>query len=123
MRGEWSLRVKSAIDGPNELSLLENDARQASIRHRQCYGLKPEAPHATFSRWLTGILSSIVGSLVLDVLDIGQHLRFGRRITTELIGDDGAWNVLQSFSSFRRNFFAARLLRRGCTRISNTSPS
>jgi hypothetical protein len=38
------------------------------------------------------------------VLDVGQYLRFGRRITAELVGDDGARNVLQSFQQFAKEF-------------------
>ena len=58
-----------------------------------------EAPHApfSFSRWLVGILGSIVRSLILYVLDMGQYFRFDCGITAQLVSDDGPRNVLQSF--------------------------
>jgi len=46
----------------------------------------------------------------LDVLDLGQYLRFGGRITTELVGDDDPWDVLQSLQQLSEELLRSPLV-------------
>jgi hypothetical protein len=75
-----------------------------------------EASHSTFAlpRWLVGILRPIIRSLPLDVQHIAQYLSLGGGIAAELVGDDGAWHILQASQQFakellRSSSVAARL--------------
>jgi len=65
-----------------------------------------------FSGWLMRILCAIVRLLV--VLDIWEYLRLCCGVATQFVGDDGAWNVLQTFQQFAKEslgglFIAMRL--------------
>jgi hypothetical protein len=58
-----------------------------------------ETPHFLLaqSRGLVGIFRSIVESFVLPMLHAWQDLAFGCSIALQFVGDDHAWDVLESF--------------------------
>ena len=87
---------------------------------RRLEALHPPLPLAG---GLVGVLGAVVEIAVLAVLHTRQELVLRRPIACEFVGDDHPRHVGQPFSSLRKNFFAAFLFRRLCTRISSTWPS
>ena len=77
-------------------------------------------PCMRYSRWRVGRweFSPVVEVTTLPVFDPGQDLALGRP-PTGLSGVSHARDHLKPLSSLRKNFFAARLLRRLCTRMSS----
>ncbi len=75
-----------------------------------------EFPHFLLAQsgGLVRVLGSIVQSFVLAMLHTRQNLPFSRSITLQLIGDDHAWHIHESFEqlaekSFRCFFVASAL--------------
>jgi hypothetical protein len=66
-----------------------------------------EAPHLLFPqpRGLVRIFRTIVQPFVLTVLHAKQYLAFRRTITSELIRDDDARDLLESFQQFAEKSF------------------
>jgi len=46
------------------------------------------------------IFCAIVRPFVLNMLDIWEYLRLCCGVATQFVGDDCAWNVLQTFQQF-----------------------
>jgi hypothetical protein len=63
-----------------------------------------EALHGSFPLlcWLMGVLSSIVQTFVLAVLDAGHHLFLGGCIAGQLLGNNHARDILQSFEQLAK---------------------
>src|SRR5207247_1431439 len=76
-----------------------------------------------FSSRLMRVFRPIVQSALLLMLHRTHDFGLGCCVAAQLIGDDGTWDVLKAFQQLAKNFLAAFLFRRGCTRISSTSPS
>ena len=69
---------------------------------------------------MVGIFRSIVQSFVLPMLHARQDLVFSGSIALQLIGDDHAWDILESYAERgEKNRFAACVFRRLWTRISS----
>ena len=61
---------------------------------------------------------------MLAVLHAGQDFAFRRAITSELIGNNHAWDVVQPLEEFaKKSLGSLRGSRRLCTRMSSTLPS
>jgi hypothetical protein len=75
------------------------------------------------ARRLMGILRTVVEVAVLAMFDAGQDFPLRGAVALELIEYDDPGHILAPFEGLRKNFFAAFLLRRLCTRISSTWPS
>ncbi len=68
-------------------------------------GLEP--PHLLFtqSRRLVRIFRPVVQSFVLPMLHAWQDLAFGCSIALQFVGDDHAWDVLESFEELPKKAF------------------
>ncbi len=84
-----------------------------------------EPPHSPLSltRRLMGILRPVVQVTMLSMSDAGHHHPFRCAVAAELISNnDARLSRPVARNSLRKNRIAANRSRRGCTRMSRTTP-
>ena len=83
--------------------------------------LEPLQPSLTLADRLVRVLDTVVLVPAAEMGDGRHQDGLRRRVARQPIGHDGT--MRSPFRSFRKKRFAARALRRRCTRMSSTSPA